>query len=224
MNQLSNVQSYLPAANPLKNAQSGLQIPQITGQIGYPTTMLPTRPPILTQQIIADFQLSQEVWDHLSNQMNEMDETNRLLKGGVNNTYKNLTNVKKQGAKKTLNIKFVMKREKQWDLLIPKVDKLKKNNKLTEKRDDANSSKKNVTTKHDSDTVIKYRFSDRDPSMIIGEDDSVGWRNPPELLESSDKDNICDSDDEEGLPQKFYKQEHMISNIEYAKLKLAILQ
>ena len=39
-----------------------------------------TKSSILTQQITADFQLSQESWKQLSSQMNEMVETNKLLK------------------------------------------------------------------------------------------------------------------------------------------------
>ena len=48
--------------------------------IRYPTPISPVRPPIVTQQIMADFQLSQEVWNKLSGQMNEMAATNKLLK------------------------------------------------------------------------------------------------------------------------------------------------
>ena len=35
--------------------------------IKYPTTILPTKLPIIAQQITADFQLSQEAWKQLSN-------------------------------------------------------------------------------------------------------------------------------------------------------------
>ena len=44
--------------------------PQNTRQIKYPTTISPIKLPILTQQIMADFQLSQEAWNQLSSQMN----------------------------------------------------------------------------------------------------------------------------------------------------------
>ena len=67
--------------------QSGFQIPQ-----RYLTAISPARPPILTQLITADFQLSQEMWDHLSSQMNEMSK-NRLIKRVVKKTYKKLTNL-----------------------------------------------------------------------------------------------------------------------------------
>ena len=45
--------------------------------IRYPTPISPPRPPVLTQQIMEDFQLSQEAWNKLSSQMNEMAETNK---------------------------------------------------------------------------------------------------------------------------------------------------
>ena len=48
--------------------------------IKYPTLISPTRLPVLTLQIMADFQLSQEALNKLSCQMNEMAETNKLLK------------------------------------------------------------------------------------------------------------------------------------------------
>ena len=37
---------------------------------------------------MADFQLSKEDWNHISNQMNEMIETNKVLKKAVQGTYK----------------------------------------------------------------------------------------------------------------------------------------
>ena len=39
---------------------------QIAEPIRYPTHISPVRPPILTQQITTDFQLSQEAWNKLS--------------------------------------------------------------------------------------------------------------------------------------------------------------
>ena len=42
--------------------------------IRCPTQISPTRPLVVTQQIAADFQLSQEAWNKLSSQMNEMAE------------------------------------------------------------------------------------------------------------------------------------------------------
>ena len=77
MDHSNNVQDQA-TTNSFPNAQSGSPIPQTTGQIKYPTTISPTKPPIFTQQIMADFQLPQEAWNHLSSQMNEMAETNKL--------------------------------------------------------------------------------------------------------------------------------------------------
>ena len=48
-----------------------------------PTLISPTKPPIMIQKIMADFQLSQESWDQLHSQMNETTETNKLLKKAV---------------------------------------------------------------------------------------------------------------------------------------------
>ena len=60
-----------------------------TSQIKYPTTISVTKPPILTQQFTTYFQLSQEAWKQLNNQMNEKVKTNKLLKKAIQGTYKN---------------------------------------------------------------------------------------------------------------------------------------
>ena len=78
----------LTAANQDQTHNSPTKIQPIE-PIRYPTLISPTRPPILTKKITADIQLSQEVWNKLSNQMNEMAETNKLLTKVVKNTYKN---------------------------------------------------------------------------------------------------------------------------------------
>ena len=57
--------------------------------IKHPTQISPTRSPVLTQQITADFQKSQDAWNKLSNHMNEMTKINELLKKAVKGTYKN---------------------------------------------------------------------------------------------------------------------------------------
>ena len=102
-NQSSNMHCPSPAANPLKNTHIGLQISQTTSELRYPFVGFATRLPVLTQQITSDFQLSQKALDHLRNQMNELAETNRLLKKAVKNTYQTLTNVKKSGCKENPN-------------------------------------------------------------------------------------------------------------------------
>ena len=53
----------------------------------YSSTSQIKYPPILTQQIMADFQISQEAWNQLSSQMNEIFKTNKLLKKAVQDTY-----------------------------------------------------------------------------------------------------------------------------------------
>ena len=45
--------------NTFRNSQSNSPAPQIK----YPTTISPTRPPILAQQITTGFQLSEETWN-----------------------------------------------------------------------------------------------------------------------------------------------------------------
>ena len=83
MNQSSSIQNQ-PAVYSVMNAQSGSQILQRYTQSSfqiqqrYSITISPARSLILTQQINADFQLSQEAWHHISNQINEMSEANRL--------------------------------------------------------------------------------------------------------------------------------------------------
>ena len=70
--QIYNHQAYTQTAEPIR----------------YPTPISAVRPPVLTQQITADFQLSQEAWNKLSSQMTEMAETNKILKKAIMNTYK----------------------------------------------------------------------------------------------------------------------------------------
>ena len=153
-NQYSNMQSLSPGTNSLYNAQSGLQIPQTTGWIRNPNTISPTRPTILTQHITVTFQLCQEAWDPLSNQMNEIAKTNRLIKEAVTKIYKKFTNVQNQGAKKTpTHMKSVKKTDKIVRFFYNKGRETKENSKHTKKRDDANSNEKNVMTKPDSNTV-----------------------------------------------------------------------
>ena len=68
-----------------RNACNTSPIPQIKN----PTAISSNKLLILTQEITADFQLSQEAWNQLSNRMNEMVETNKLLKKAVQGAYKN---------------------------------------------------------------------------------------------------------------------------------------
>ena len=72
-----------------RNSQRGSRTPQAARQITDPTKISPTKPPILTQQIMTDFQISQEAWNQLSSQMNGMVETNNLLNKVIQGTYIN---------------------------------------------------------------------------------------------------------------------------------------
>ena len=89
----------------------------------------PTRLSILAQQIMADFQLSQEAWNKLNSQMNEMVETNKLLKKAVKSTYKKLS-VPKQHPKKAPNN---MKASKKTEKAVISVENTTKDNKDTNK-------------------------------------------------------------------------------------------
>ena len=59
-----------------------------------------------------DFQHSQEAWNQLSSQMNEMAETNKLLKKAVWSTYKTVTTDQKQNPKTSNNLKTQKKTDK----------------------------------------------------------------------------------------------------------------
>ena len=47
----------------------GQNYSQAAEAIRYPTPITPARPPVLTQQITTDVQLSQEAWNKLSSHM-----------------------------------------------------------------------------------------------------------------------------------------------------------
>ena len=92
---------------------------QTIGSIRYPTPISPARPPVLMQQIMADFQLSQEPWNKLSSQMNEKAKTKKLLKKAVKST-------PKQYSKKAPN---QLKTSKKIDKTVKYVDNLNKDSK-----------------------------------------------------------------------------------------------
>ena len=71
--------------------------------------------------------------------------------------------------------------------------KTKENNKMPNRKDDADTNKKNVTIKSGSYLVNEIQVSDTDSSMTIGEeDDTVGWWGLPEILELTDEADLCD--------------------------------
>ena len=75
---------------------------QTTELIRYPPISL-IRPPIVTQQIWAVFQLSQEAWNKLSNQMKRWLKQTNYFKKAVKSTYQKLTNIPKQYNTKVPN-------------------------------------------------------------------------------------------------------------------------
>ena len=80
-------QSNLTIANQDQTYKGQIHI-NTTEPIRYPTFISLVRPPVSTQQITTDFQLSQEAWNTLSRQMTEITETNKLLKKAIKSTYK----------------------------------------------------------------------------------------------------------------------------------------
>ena len=77
--------------------QTHIQTPD---PIRYPTPTSPVRLPVLTQQITAEFQLSQEAWNKLRRQMTEMAETSTILKRAVKNIYKKVNSIPNLPPKK----------------------------------------------------------------------------------------------------------------------------
>ena len=46
-------------------------------------TFTPNRPPVLRQQLTADYLMSQHAWDEITTKLNEMAKENRLIKQAV---------------------------------------------------------------------------------------------------------------------------------------------
>ena len=82
--------------------------------------------------------------------------------------------------------------------------------------------KKNVTSEIDS--INEIQVSDSDHSTNIEDNDSIGWRSIPHITTTLYDSNICDTDEAEWLDDSFCEQKHMISKLEYAKLKWPTLQ
>ena len=53
----------------------------------------PNRPPVVTQQLTADYVISQHAWDEITTKLNEMAKENRLIKQAVCKTYNTATDV-----------------------------------------------------------------------------------------------------------------------------------
>ena len=80
--------------------QTHIQTPEL---IRYLTHVFPAIPPVLTQHITIDFQLSQGAWNKLNSQITEMAETNKLLKRAVKNTYGKVNSIPNPPPKKASN-------------------------------------------------------------------------------------------------------------------------
>ena len=129
---------------------------------------------------MADFQLSQEVWNQLSNQINERVKTNKLLKKAVQGTYRKLTNVQKQNSRNLPNTKKTpMKSGKVVKFVDNKNKNNKDNNKSHRMKSEISNKKKNTTSKNDS--ITKIQVSDLETSMEMEDNDSIGWRSVPEI-------------------------------------------
>ena len=73
------------------------------------------------------------------------------------------------------------------------------------------------------DTVSEIQTSDSDQNTDTDENesDSMGWKNLPDMVMTSNNSDSSDTDGMEWLDNSFYEQNHTISNLEYAKLKLS---
>ena len=72
-----------------------------------------------------------------------------------------------------------------------------------------------------TDSVAEIQVSDIATSTEIEDNDSMRWRSVSEIASTSEDSGTCDTDKTEWLGDNFYKQSHIISNLEYAKLKLS---
>ena len=79
----------------------------------------------------------------------------------------------------------------------------------------------NMTSK--MNTVSEIKVIDSDQSMDIEENknDSMGWRSLPDIATTSEDSDSSDTNGRECIDDSFYEQNHTISNLEYAKLKLS---
>ena len=204
----------------IHNIPTNLQTIQL---IRYPTPTSPARPPILAQQIMADFQLSQEAWTRWSSQMNEITETNKCLKKAVKCIYKKVKNVLKQDPKKTHNNMKASKKMQKTVKFIenPTKDKRQKDtNKTLKGKNVKNISKKNITP--NMNTVSEIQVSDSDKSIDTedNENDSMDWRSLPDMATTSEDSDSSDNDGTEWLDDSFYEQNHTIIKFRICKVKI----
>ena len=161
--------------------------------IMYPIPMSPARLPVLTQQIIVDFQVSQKAWNRLSSQMSEMSQTNKLLKRAVKNTYQTLTSILKQPPKKTSN---AAKTPKKVDKTVTFADKSNKDSKVANKTSKSKTFKISKRINTTPNTVSEIQTSDLDENTDIdkNDSDSMGWNSLPDMVITSDNSDTSDTD------------------------------
>ena len=66
---------------------------------------------------------------------------------------------------------------------------------------------------------IQTSDSDQDTEIDKNDSDSMGWNNLPDMVMTPDNSDTSGTDGTEWL-NEFYEQNHIISNLEYAKLRL----
>ena len=77
--------------------------PNTHTQISVPIYSLQTGPPVLMQQLTADYVMGQHPWDEINTKLNEMAKGNRLIKQAVYKTYNTATGVLGKAKNKTLS-------------------------------------------------------------------------------------------------------------------------
>ena len=98
VNNHQNVQLYLQSLPPtFPPSLSSNTTQNISSNI-----FTPKRPPVLTQQLTADYIMSQHAWDKTTTKVNEMAKENKLNKEAVCKTYNTATGVLGRSKNKTL--------------------------------------------------------------------------------------------------------------------------
>ena len=90
---------------------------------------------------------------------------------------------------------------------------------MHKRQNDISNKKENMTSKTGS--INEIQVSDSDSSAGIEDNDSIGWRSLPEIATTLEDIGTCNIDEMEWLDNSFYEQDHMISNLDYVKLKMS---
>ena len=93
---ISKVHNHIYEANIFPLLSSNIP-PNISSHI-----FTPNRPPVLTQQLTADYVMSQHAWDEIMTMLNEMAEEDRLIKQTFHKTYNSAAGVLGKAKNKTL--------------------------------------------------------------------------------------------------------------------------